>query len=83
MTADHNCYNQSEISIVQARCPTDQKAVTNPSMKGGIRRVAGSLAVTRALGDLYLKKREFSFHPYKEHVPYITVTPEVNFREVS
>ena len=52
-------------------------------MKGGIRRVAGSLAVTRALGDLYLKKREFSFHPYKEHVPYITVTPEVYFREVS
>jgi hypothetical protein len=37
---------------------------------GGIKRVAGSLAVTRALGDAYLKTPLLSFLPYKSHAPY-------------
>lgn len=47
---------------------------------GGIKRVAGSLAVTRALGDAYLKTPLLSFLPYKSHAPYITARPEVNCR---
>jgi len=54
LTNDHNCYNELEVEIVRDRCKTDPRSVSNPS-KGGIRRVAGSLAVTRALGDAYLK----------------------------
>ena len=42
--------------------------------------VAGSLAVTRALGDAYLKTPRLSFFPYKRHAPYITARPEVNCR---
>jgi hypothetical protein len=33
--------------------------------RSAIDRVAGSLAVTRALGDAYLKRRNLSFEPYK------------------
>eukprot|EP01027_Heterolobosea_sp_BB2_P009184 GEZU01013574.1.p1 GENE.GEZU01013574.1~~GEZU01013574.1.p1 ORF type:complete len:108 (+),score=18.39 GEZU01013574.1:33-326(+) len=32
-------------------------------------RVAGSLMVTRAFGDLFLKKKEFSYRPFIHHVP--------------
>lgn len=42
--------------------------------------MAGSLAVTRALGDAYLKTPMLSFNPYKDHAPYITARPEVNCR---
>jgi len=38
------------------------------------------LAVTRALGDAYLKTPLLSFNPYKHHAPYITARPEVNCR---
>ena len=51
-------------------------------MGGGIKRVAGSLAVTRALGDAYLKTPRLSFFPYKTHTPYITARPEVNCRPI-
>jgi len=40
-------------------------------------RVAGSLMVTRALGDGYLKRKNLSMPPFQEHVPYITVKPKV------
>jgi serine/threonine protein phosphatase PrpC len=42
--------------------------------------VSGSLAVTRALGDAYLKTPLLSFLPYKRHAPYITARPEVTCR---
>ena len=44
--------------------------------------MAGSLAVTRALGDAYLKTPLLSFFPYKRHAPYITARPEVNCRPI-
>ena len=47
---------------------------------GGLRRVAGSLAVTRALGDAYLKTPLLSFGSYKKHAPYITALPQINCR---
>lgn len=41
------------------------KDAASNGRNGAIERVAGSLAVTRALGDAYLKKPNFSFEPYK------------------
>ena len=39
----------------------------------GIKRVAGSLVVTRALGDAYLKKEDYSIMPYAVSVGCIAV----------
>ncbi|GMH48686.1 hypothetical protein TrVE_jg14500 [Triparma verrucosa] len=75
LTLDHNCYNSTEIKLVQAR--TEDPNSISQASKGGIKRVAGSLAVTRALGDAYLKSEKLSFHPYKAHCPYITAVPVV------
>ncbi|CAM9906327.1 unnamed protein product, partial [Choristocarpus tenellus] len=82
LTRDHNCDDKDEVAIVEARSG-DENAVRvsrNDEWKGAtaIKRVAGSLAVTRAIGDAYLKEASFSFTPYKERVPYITAEPEVN-----
>lgn len=41
-------------------------------------RVAGSLAVTRAIGDAYLKVPELSLPPFRQHVPYITAQPQTS-----
>ncbi|GMH65605.1 hypothetical protein TrRE_jg347, partial [Triparma retinervis] len=81
LTRDHNCYNEAEVELVRERCTTDPRSVSNPS-RGGIRRVAGSLAVTRALGDAYLKTPKLSFPPYKFHAPYITAKPEIHIRPI-
>ena len=43
-------------------------------------RVAGSLAVARALGDSYLKVAELSTSQYAPHVPYITGRPTISYR---
>ena len=40
-------------------------------------RVAGSLMVTRALGDGYLKRADLSSPPFRQYCPYITADPEV------
>ncbi len=45
-------------------------------------RVAGSLAVTRALGDGYLKMKELSVEPFASYCPYITCRPSVNWRKI-
>ncbi|GMH54366.1 hypothetical protein TL16_g01654, partial [Triparma laevis f. inornata] len=75
MTLDHNAYNSTEVKLVRAR--TEDPNSISQASKGGIKRVAGSLAVTRALGDAYLKTEKLSFHPYKSHCPYITAVPVV------
>jgi serine/threonine protein phosphatase PrpC len=67
------------VTAVLRRCNNAPKAIS-AGMGGGIKRVAGSLAVTRALGDAYLKTPKLSFLPYKKHAPYITARPEVNCR---
>jgi len=46
-------------------------------------RVAGSLTVSRSFGDVYLKKKEFSYEPYRSYVPYITCEPEIIVKELS
>ena len=76
---NHTPYNQKEASLVRERCKYAPKAIA-ASSSGGIQRVAGSLSVTRALGDAYLKTPTLSFSPYKAHAPYISALPEVSSR---
>ena len=79
LTEDHTPYNQKEVSLVRERCKYAARAIAT-STSGGIQRVAGSLSVTRALGDAYLKTPTLSFAPYKAHAPYISALPEVSAR---
>lgn len=79
LTKDHTPYNNKEASLVRERCSYAPRAISS-STNGGIQRVAGSLSVTRALGDAYLKTPVLSFAPYKEHAPYISALPEVSSR---
>jgi hypothetical protein len=65
LTTDHSAYNPAEVTAVLRRCNNAPKAIS-AGMGGGIKRVAGSLAVTRALGDAYLKTPKLSFLPYKK-----------------
>lgn len=81
LTTDHSAYNPAEVTAVLRRCNNAPRAIS-AGMGGGIKRVAGSLAVTRALGDAYLKTPRLSFKPYKTHTPYITARPEVNCRPI-
>ena len=48
LTTDHTAYNPNEVTAVIRRCNNAPKAISSAS-SGGIKRVAGSLAVTRAL----------------------------------
>lgn len=69
LSRDHNCNDEEEVSLVRARS-SDGNAIRvsrNDEWRGAraIKRVAGSLAVTRAIGDAYLKEAVFSFSPYK------------------
>jgi serine/threonine protein phosphatase PrpC len=79
LTEDHTPYNAREASLVRERCSYAPRAIA-ASTNGGIKRVAGSLSVTRALGDAYLKTPMLSFEPYKAHAPYISAMPEVSSR---
>ena len=81
LTTDHSAYNPAEVTAVLRRCNNAPRAIS-AGVGGGIKRVAGSLAVTRALGDAYLKTPLLSFLPYKSHAPYITARPEVNCRPI-
>lgn len=81
LTEDHSANNLDEQLLVRGRCHNAPRAIsTGPT---GICRVAGSLAVTRALGDAYLKVSKMSFGTYKEHCPYITCLPTVSCRNLS
>ena len=81
LTTDHSAYNPAEVTAVLRRCNNAPRAIS-AGVGGGIKRVAGSLAVTRALGDAYLKTPLLSFFPYKRHAPYISARPEVNCRPI-
>lgn len=82
LTVDHSAYNPVEIEHVLRRCNNAPRAIATAT-SGGINRVAGSLAVTRALGDAYLKVPLLSFSPYKHHAPYISAQPEVSSRIIA
>ena len=57
-------------------CPLPSPIRPSRATPGGVPRVAGSLAVTRAIGDGYLKRAALSVPPYTAHLPYITAEPE-------
>ena len=82
LTTDHSAYNPAEVTAVLRRCNNAPRAIS-AGVGGGIKRVAGSLAVTRALGDAYLKTPLLSFLPYKSYAPYISARPEVNCRTLN
>lgn len=71
LSVEHNCSNADEIRLVlersrdrnPIRLSKDDQA--NGAGGFGIKRVAGSLAVTRAFGDFYLKCEELSSAPFK------------------
>lgn len=79
LTEDHTPYNMAEAELVRQRCKNAPFAIC-PSISGGIKRVAGSLSVTRALGDAYLKTPVLSFEPFRDYAPFITALPEVKSR---
>jgi serine/threonine protein phosphatase PrpC len=82
LTTDHSAYNPVEVALVRRRCNNAPRAISS-GIGGGIKRVAGSLAVTRALGDAYLKTPSLSFDPYRRNCPYITARPETSCRLLS
>ncbi|RLN93801.1 hypothetical protein BBJ28_00001231 [Nothophytophthora sp. Chile5] len=86
VSADHSCNNPQEARLVTERS-RDRNAIrlskddqANGSNGFGVKRVAGSLAITRAFGDFYLKCEELSSAPFKVYpikVPYITAEPSI------
>ena len=78
ITQDHTASNSVEQQLVARRStdPVPFRASNRSVKSNGPQRVAGSLMVTRALGDAYLKDSELSDPPFKEHCPYITAQPE-------
>ena len=80
LTEDHAASNKSEQTLVENRCGDSSRAIITGA--SGVARVAGSLAVTRALGDAYLKRPDMSFGSYKEHCPFITCVPEVSCKVI-
>ena len=82
LTIDHSASNCNEQELVRQRCNFAPRAITHTSTSG-VCRVAGSLTVTRALGDAYLKRPELSFGTYKEYCPFITCQPTVSCRVIS
>jgi serine/threonine protein phosphatase PrpC len=83
VSVDHSCNNPNEAKLVVERSH-DRNAIRmskDDQATGagivGVKRVAGSLAMTRAFGDFYLKCPELSSAPFKSKVPYITSEPSV------
>ncbi|KAL4167299.1 hypothetical protein KRP22_012785 [Phytophthora ramorum] len=83
VSVDHSCNNPHEAKLVVERSH-DRNAIRmskDDQATGagiiGVKRVAGSLAMTRAFGDFYLKCPELSSAPFKSKVPYITSEPSI------
>lgn len=83
ITKDHVCTSPNERKVVQAMSndPNPLRPSVNDTTAKFL-RVAGSLAITRAVGDGYLKLPALSFEPYLKHLPYITCRPTVRYRKL-
>ena len=86
VTTDHATINPSEVLVVKHT--TSDPSPIRPSegdkdkgVKYAPVRVAGSLSVTRALGDGYLKSYLLSDIP-RHFLPYITSKPTVTFKRI-
>ena len=85
ITKDHICTSRNEKRIVSAlsRDPKPFRSSINDSSSSlSFKRVAGSLAITRAIGDGYLKHPELSFEPYIQYIPYITCRPTIKYKKL-
>lgn len=89
VTSDHCCESRAEAQTILAsssdpnpiRTSVSDKRLSKAAQVGPL-RVAGSLAVTRALGDGYLKTKTLSGKPYSDYCPYITCRPTIRWREL-
>ena len=92
VTTDHSCDSTLEAEAIKT-VTTDtnpiRRSINGKSNNGRGRvslpqplRVAGSLAVTRAMGDGYLKLKGLSMKPYADFCPYITSRPTISWREM-
>jgi pyruvate dehydrogenase phosphatase len=87
LTADHNLSNPAEVKLLMAQHEGEKGVISG---KDNSKRVKGALKVTRSLGDLYLKDRQFNCLPLppifqaKEpfHPPYILNEPQVISRHL-
>ena len=87
VTTDHCCAIDAEREFITKnnKDPQPLRQSENDARMYGSRapmRVAGSLAVTRALGDGYLKISDLSSTMYKDYVPYITCRPTIHVRKL-
>lgn len=87
VTTDHCCSIEAERDLITKnnRDPQPLRQSESDAKLYGARapmRVAGSLAVTRALGDGYLKMSGLSSAMYKDYVPYITCKPTIHVRKL-
>ena len=86
ITKDHICTSTNEKRIVStlSRDPRPFRSSVNDisNSAAAFKRVAGSLAITRAMGDGYLKHRELSFEPYIQYIPYITCRPTIKYKKL-
>jgi len=81
LTEDHTASNKKEASYVRNlscdRCPIRKGKDGTDTLK-----VAGCLVPTRAIGDAFLKRSQFSFDPFKRKCPYITCHPDVSMKTI-
>lgn len=82
LTVDQNTSHAGECAKVVARSGDKEAIRYNESEARGMRReaikrVGGTLMVTRALGDGYLKAAAYSMPPFNRALPYITSKPKV------
>ena len=87
ITLDHNCNVEDEIRAVQIVTNDTNPIRCSINERKGVPlnaplRVAGSLVVTRALGDGYLKQKELSVEPYVSFCPYITCRPSISWKAI-
>eukprot|EP00755_Sulcionema_specki_P007851 Sspe_Gene.39342::Locus_18979_Transcript_1_1_Confidence_1.000_Length_2106::g.39342::m.39342 len=83
LSRDQDCTNELECDAVTQRTSDPNPIRRGKGPEPAPRRVAGSLMVTRAMGDSYLKHAEYSFPPFQQFLPYITCVPVVTKHTLS
>jgi len=85
ITIDHACTNPQEVLAIKHVSSDPSPIRTSENDKGQRHapvRVAGTLSVTRALGDGYLKTSCLSHAPFNRFLPYITCKPTVTVKPI-
>lgn len=85
VTTDHSPANHLEALALHHRtCDPKpiRKSENDKKVKFAPVRVAGSLSVTRAFGDGYLKTAPLSVEPYINMLPYLTCRPTVTTKHI-